>query len=135
ALGQSKGGQSGSITMKLNSGVSVSGDNSFAVFAQTYDGSATPAPVDITVSSQVSGQSGLNATGGGIWIDSPATSSVTVTANGVLTGSSAVLQTGTGKTNVTNSGGQIYGNLILGGGSTSGNVGSDGGNAAAMGTL
>lgn len=124
ALAQSTGGTSGSITMALNAEVWASGDNSFAVFAQTYDGSSAPAPVDITVSSQVVGAAAPNADGGGIWIDSPATSSVTVTTNGIVQGPSAILQTGTGKTNVVNSGGIILGNLSLGGS-----------NAASMGTL
>ncbi|MGE4339549.1 MAG: autotransporter domain-containing protein [Pigmentiphaga sp.] len=119
ALGQAQNGVgvSGSITLALDGVVSAQGQDAWAVFAQTYanDPSAVPAPITITVGESVSG--GLTsgqASGGAIWIDSPALSTVTVDAAATLDGSqglAAVQQTSGGVTNVTNSG-TLRGNLV-----------------------
>ncbi|MGB6102735.1 MAG: autotransporter outer membrane beta-barrel domain-containing protein [Pusillimonas sp.] len=121
-LTQSKGGDggvSGGITMAINGTVQVQGKNAWGLFAQTYDTqSSTPKPVDITVSGtgNVSGSSRTNnqQTGGAIWIDSPAASTVTIKPNGMVDGllsHAAVQQTGGGSTIVVNSG-NLNGNLV-----------------------
>ncbi len=111
-----EGGVSGGITMILNGDVDVQGANAWGVFAQTYDTqSSTPKPVDITVSGSVSGGQGQSpGTGGAIWIDGPAASTVTIGNGGTVNGSlglAAVQQTGSGSTLVLNNGG-LDGNLL-----------------------
>ncbi|NYT78349.1 autotransporter outer membrane beta-barrel domain-containing protein [Alcaligenaceae bacterium] len=116
-LNDGAGGISGGITLTLNSNVNVQGENAWGVFAQTYDTqSATPKPVNITVSGDVAGGASASspATGGAIWIDSPAASTVTVSTGGTVNGAlghAAIQQTGKGSTTVMNSG-ALMGNLL-----------------------
>ncbi len=111
------GGISGSITMELDGTVQVQGENAWGVFAQTYDTqSSTPKAVGITVAGNVTGgsQSSNPATGGAVWIDSPAASTVTINSGGTVDGSqgyAAVQQTGSGSTNIVNNG-SLKGNLV-----------------------
>ncbi len=116
---QSKGGEggvSGGITMTVNGTVHTQGENAWGVFAQTFDTqSSTPAPVDITVAGSVSGGQVQNQpSGGAIWIDSRAASTVTIDASGTVNGAlgqAAIRQTGSGSTSVVNNG-TLSGSLL-----------------------
>lgn len=121
-LNQTKGGaggEAGAIQLGLKGRVQTSGANAYAVFAQTYDTeSSTPQPVSINVAGIVAGglTNSVGKTGGAIWIDSPAASAVTINGNGTVNGYegyAAILQTGSGTTNVSNFG-QLYGTTLLG---------------------
>ncbi|NYT35816.1 autotransporter outer membrane beta-barrel domain-containing protein [Allopusillimonas soli] len=119
-LSQAKGGSggvSGGITMEMDGTVQVQGKDAWGVFAQTYDTeSSMPKPVDITISGNLTGGTEASGpeTGGAVWIDSPAASTITINTGGAVDGSqgyAAVQQTGSGSTSIVNHG-SLKGNLV-----------------------